>query len=303
MKLITKVFFVLFIFLNSVKAQDKLEFIDEHIKFENDSLISIGQHFKKVTNYSYFSWDFFSYNSDFNKKYLFSDEDIEARGGSFNFSKMKISKNLYENYNLLKSEIIENGLLAQYASFDKTVNEFGNEETLSSFYFELDYSIGLGTGYGWLMKNENNLLINNSTGLNIGFTVRELASSDNIIESTSEPEGITRDFFKSNVMYFFSKKFGMSLGVTRYNTYNSFSILEGVASKTLETGTYYLVDEYLIDYMVKKKIEGIPIYNLLIQNLISYGIYAIKKNNDLFPFKGNNGTLGFQYQIGFHFKY
>lgn len=294
---------LLTIFSTNLYCQDKLEYIDEYIKFENDSLISIGEYFKKVSKYSYFSWEFFNSESENYKNLLFSNDDISARGLCFNFSTMKISKNLNKDYNLLKTEIIDNGLLLQYVSNEINNDDEFNNYTMTNTFIEFDYTLGLGYGYGWSMKDDAKLFLNNTTGLNIGYYLLNLEYNPSSSNTDDEPNAITRDFFKSNITYFFNKKFGISAGITKFNTYDSFVIMEGIGGKALETGLYYVVDAYLIDYLIKEKVQGVPIYNFLIQNLINYGFYSIKKNSDIFPFKGNSGQPGFQYQIGFHFKY
>lgn len=273
------------------------------INAEYDSLYKAGNFYKKIRKQNLFSIHGLLSNSEYHKNILNSSKDVEYRGVNLGFVEKTTFKNLAPDYNLLKLEYYEFGFNLLSAETTTEIEEFGNITTATNSLYHVDLNLGIGRGYGWAIKTDQAFSISNSTGITNGLILKSFDNSFNLADEETDPVGISRDYFSSNMSYQVNKTFHINLGITRFNTYEDFKLFEGISSKIIETGIFYAIDEYVIDYMAKSKVEFIPIYNVIIQNGISYLIYNMKKDNDLFPLKGGKGTLNTQFQVGVTYKF
>jgi len=277
---------------------------------ENDSLYKTGILYKKIRKQNLISISGLLGNSEHHKILLKSDSDVEYRGVNIGLIEKVTLKNLTPNYNLLKFNYYEFGvnLLSSESTIDYgepgiEYEEPGNKFSSTNSLYHIELNLGIGRGYGWAIKSDQAFSLNNSTGITNGLILKNFDNSVNLSEEDTDPTGVSRDYFSSNMSYQVSKNFHLNLGISRFSTYEDFKLFEGISSKIIETGIFYAIDEYFIDYLANNKVEFIPIYNLIIQNSISYLIYNLKKDNDLFPFNGGKGILNFQYQVGITYKF
>jgi len=281
---------------------------EEFLKNYNDSLLKEGnvyERFSRVNTKTTFLIESskFNYLDILVSRYFppyFQDNGMNINSNIITLGVSIEGNNTYKhrdtNYNLVYKEIFSTGFNILYSNSDISFDN--NQANIS-----IDPVIGLGQsifldagyGYGIKLKGGKSIILSTKLGLNLGVLALSNAQSTDLLYN---------DLFCNQIEYNFNRKYALSASFVRVKHYYGVDIVNNFLSKGTEVAVYALVDNYFVDYLQTKRLEYLPIYNLLAQNLVQFIFHQMKLNNSDFPFKSDGEAFnGYSYRISFSYVF